>query len=691
MRASQSPVLRSVLVTLTVTALAVTTIGAASVASARPTPEKVQLVHVFAATAPERSTVAALGLDTTEHADPSGVGVVLHSRADAARLRAAGFSWRVEDADLAASSRAATRADAEYSASTARSPLPSGRTSYRTLNDYASEMRALEQRYPQTVRLITLKNRTVQGRVVEGIEITHDVRHVSDGKPVFLLMGLHHAREWPSGENAMEYAYDLLQHDGTTSEGGRATRILDGTRTIIVPVVNPDGFVISRRAVDVDYEYKRKNCDLSVFTPSPYRSGTCANNQAGSSRGTDLNRNYPGFWGGGGASTNWSGETYRGDAPGSEPEVDNIRTLVSQRQVTNLISNHTYSNLVLRPPSIAATGLAPDEVLYKALGASMAAHNAYTNQASYQLYDTSGSTEDWSYWNTGGLGFTFEIGDLGFHPTFRTAVVGEYLGRAPAAGAGLGGNRAAYYAMSASTLDAGQHAVIRGTAPAGHTLRITKSFVTPTSPVIRPDGSTGPPIYYADRLRSSLRTTGGAFTWAVNPSTRPLIVGRYGREPAGPTQPSIPVVNPPGIPGERETEEFTFTVEGMPRYDNAAAQVRIQWPDSGVDWDVFVLDEFGDEVASAASLDDPEVAVLVDPVPGTYRVVVENYSGGATSDWTGEVRFLAPNPATYSGVKERWSLTCLDARGTAVATRHVYVERGRTATVGRACETPAKR
>ena len=47
-----------------------------------------------------------------------------------------------------------------------------------------------------------------------------------------------------------------------------------------------------------------------------YRSGTCADNPAGRLRGTDLNRNYPGFWGGGGASTSWSSDTYRGDGPG---------------------------------------------------------------------------------------------------------------------------------------------------------------------------------------------------------------------------------------------------------------------------------------------------------------------------------------------------------------------------------------
>ena len=116
-----------------------------------------------------------------------------------------------------------------------------------------------------------------------------------------------------------------------------------------------------------------------------------------------------------------------------------------------MISNHTYSNLVLRPPAIAATGLAIDEPELKALGDAMASKNDYVSQASYQLYDTSGSTEDWSYWITGGFGYTFEIGDEGFHPAYEEAVVGEYLGLAPADGAGLGGNREAYWLATAGS------------------------------------------------------------------------------------------------------------------------------------------------------------------------------------------------------------------------------------------------
>jgi hypothetical protein len=76
----------------------------------------------------------------------------------------------------------------------------------------------------------------------------------------------------------------------------------------VVPVVNPDGFNISREAAPLgdfslfDYEMKRKNCRVSSSTPSKYTRGSCDDNKAGSLRGTDPNRNYGGLWGGSGAS-----------------------------------------------------------------------------------------------------------------------------------------------------------------------------------------------------------------------------------------------------------------------------------------------------------------------------------------------------------------------------------------------------
>ena len=68
----------------------------------------------------------------------------------------------------------------------------------------------------------------------------------------------------------------------------------------------------------------------------------------------------------------------------------------------------------------------------------MAGHNGYANIPSYGLYDTTGGTEDWTFWTAGSLGFTFEIGTIGFHPPYNNGVVDEYLGRGQHRGRGQG-------------------------------------------------------------------------------------------------------------------------------------------------------------------------------------------------------------------------------------------------------------
>jgi hypothetical protein len=516
---------------------------------------------------------------------------------------------------------------------------------------------------------------------------------------VFLNMGVHHAREWPAGEHPMEWAYDLVQGFG---HDARTTGLMQQVRNIVVPIVNPDGFSVSREAQPLgdftafDYEMKRKNCNPNDAPTDVLKAGLCPLNPAGRTRGTDLNRNYGGFWGGPGASTNWRSDTFRGSAPFAEPEVQNIHELMSSRQVTNMITNHTYSNLVLRPPGVMATGQPVDEPLMAQLGGQMASHNNYANIRGWQLYDTTGTTEDWSYWATGGLGYTFEIGPVEFHPTYQTGVVAEYLGRAPAAGAGMGGNREAYFAMLQSAANTAHHSTITGVAPPGWTLRLHKEFQTPTSPVIRPDGTVGPALLYSDTLDTTFQPWFGRFNWSINPSTRPYVAGRYGRNPAGPPQAPANLANPPGVPAENTGspfdgphEEVPITVLGPPAADNGEVHVRINWTDPNTDWDLYIVDEGNHTVGQAATFGNNfEEAILLDPPPGNYRAIIVNYAqvpGQPLDDWTsGSVTFASPTPA-IAGVKEAWTLPCERPGGSIASVKSIIVDRGQTLDVGNVC------
>jgi hypothetical protein len=670
---------------------------------ARPAPSTsaVQVVEVSTPTRADKARLQGLGLDLTEHGDADSLEVVLYNEAEAQRLRDAGFTYTVRIADLAARDAANREADARYAAATAVSPLPSGRDSYRHLADYEQELAQLAQAHPDLARPITLNHPSWEGRNIVGIEITNDPT-AQDGKPVFLMLGAHHAREWPSAEHTIEFAYDLIGGYGVDA---RTTALVDAVRTIVVPVVNPDGFVVSREArsgpaardfAPTDFEMKRKNCRDAV--------GSCSRRTRLS--GVDLNRNYGGLWGGSGASLSTQSDVYRGPGPFSEPEVQSVRELVASRQVVMLITNHTYSNLVLRAPGTIDQGFPLEEPQQKALGAEMASHNGYANIPGFGLYDTTGTTEDWSFWTGGGFGYTFEIGPSEFHPPYETGVVAEYLGLAPAAGAGLGGNREAFFEALEAAADTTLHSVITGQAPAGARLSISKSFQTMTSPVCLDAfcTSTGPAQSFADSLASEMVAPGGSFTWDVNPSTRPITAGRFGRDPVAPPQANIAMVNDPTVVPDENVyypspapnldvpyETFAFEVQAPPAADNGRMTVHIEWADPADDWDVYVLDGDGNIVSQSAAYGDAtEDAVMVDPPAGTYTAVIVNYDQVDRSfdDWTGEVRFASPNPTTY-GPKEAWTFRCETLDGT-IVTQAVFVDRGQAVDLGEGACTPPK-
>jgi zinc carboxypeptidase len=666
--------------TLTVATKALDVSGAAAQPSS--------LVRVATPTRARVNQLAGLGLDLTEHGGAGFREVVLHGAADAAKLTAAGLQYTVEVPDLAAQSRLDRRADAQFAAANVTTALPSGRTTYRRLFDYSDEMKRLAREHPDLVRGITLNHRTWEDRPVEGIEITTNP-NARDGKPVFVQLGAHHAREWPSAEHAMEWAYELIL--GYRRGDARTKRLVETTRTIIVPVVNVDGFNASREAGELmgagggrgdvigsaddetvnivlhPNEYRRKNCRLITDEAA----GNCAQPAFGlASAGVDPNRNYGGFWGGPGASGDPTNETYYGPGPFSEPETQNVRELVSSRQVTTLITNHTFSNLVLRPPGIQVQGPTPDEPAYKALGDSMAAQNGYASQFGYELYDTTGTTEDWSYFATGGLGFTFEIGPDHFHPPFAETVA-EYEGTTAAANGG-GGNRAAYFLAQENTANTAAHSVLTGRAPAGAVLRLKKTFQTPTSQ----------DTTFTDTLDSTLLVpSGGAFEWHVNPSTRPLVAQERGRAPAGDPSPpqtfsstggTVPCANFDDPP-EGCYEDHVITVPSGAGIDNARATIRVEWATPASDYDMKVLRDGVEVGSSGQGTTNFEEVTLGDPAPGDYVVRVINFAGA--EPFTGTVSFEGPE-AFQPAQTETWTLMCEQPEGTIRSARQVAIARG---------------
>ncbi|MCW2991346.1 MAG: peptidase, partial [Solirubrobacterales bacterium] len=154
------------------------------------------------------------GLDVTESRGPGWADVLVAGTKQLAIIDALGLSRVTHVANLDAYAARSARADARYTArmGAAGSPLPSGRTTYRTYDDVQADLKKLAEDHPTLVRPVTIGT-SFQGRAIQGVEIAKDVKG-DDGRPTFFLMGAHHAREWPSEEIALEYAHLLANPGG---------------------------------------------------------------------------------------------------------------------------------------------------------------------------------------------------------------------------------------------------------------------------------------------------------------------------------------------------------------------------------------------------------------------------------------------------------------------------------------------
>jgi hypothetical protein len=709
-----------------------------------------------------------LGADVTHHVHDGRADVIVGNARHAEILREAGFDFKVEIANLTQHYQRSRAADAAFTARVRSSSLPSGRTNYRTYDDYQTEMKAIveNENYEAFAKKIVLPQRTFQGREIQGIEFGAGTP--DDGKPVFLLVAMHHAREWPSAESAMEFARMIAEGYGSDP---RITDLLDRTRVVVVPLINADGFISSRGFVDPadlitnqgagngtgmgvnpdlgDPDEDGQNCapalgcdfTLSVgeaITPpggfGAYRRKNCDGDIPNGGVpcelqwGIDPNRNYGYNWGGPGSSGERFSQSYRGTGPWSEPETKAVHEFSQKRQVTNIMTIHNVAALVLRPPGVSTEGQAPDEDALKLIGDAMGDATGYTSQYGYELYDTSGTTEDWNYAQQGAFGYTIEMGPVNgeFHMPYETGVVKEWDGTA--AGNGLG-VREAYMIAWEAAANPEHHSVIAGTAPAGRTLRLKKDFVTVTKPTCKSEvgiaplnsaaiydlyaGFTGQPFPCAEsqdpiEVQDGLETTmtvpaSGQFEWHVNPSTRPF-VGQP-REVKEQLEEYV-VAEGSGTPGDPPPtadlhESITETEFQVDTSDGAdTLELSLAYPTSGEDYDLWLWKKnadgsrtpIGDGLSTnpgeSRSLSNPERITVSDLQPGTYIAGVENYAS-VTNDWTLTAREFAPG-AFQPGEVEAWKLTCEDAQGNVVETRDVVVGRGERVAANLACGQSTK-
>lgn len=471
-----------------------------------------------------RQALALLAFDDTHSVLADGTMELLLWPGDRAKLDRLGVDYTVTTPYAGQDSPAAAR-------TSGLAVQPGERVAgYRRYEDYVTDLQALATKHPKRSRMFTFPEKTLEGRAMYGIEIADDIAAArTDGRPVFFVDGAHHAREWPSSEYTIMFAFDLLASYG---KDARVTRLLSRLRVVIVPVVNADGFVHSREASPVVNPALNNNLAFEIaglesgwrknkrsLSGALYAAGRTSSRLNADAHGTDPNRNYPFYWGGEGGGSEPTSQTYGGARPFAEPESRNIAGLMKSMQVTAYLTNHTYGKLCMRPWGFTKDP-SPDNDFQEDLGERMCEYNRYRNQIGLSLYPTAGTSRDWSYGALRTIVYTFEHGSQ-FHPDYATEIPRTYAK-----------NRPAWLLLAEAAADARNHGVVTGRvvnatgAPvAGATVRVTKSFKSPVAADVdaKRDGSVPESIASTATTRRD-----GTFTVHANPSWRPTSI-MFGR------------------------------------------------------------------------------------------------------------------------------------------------------------------
>jgi murein tripeptide amidase MpaA len=270
-------------------------------------------------------------------------------------------------------------------------------SNYKQLADIYTYMDTQLAAHPDMVSKADFGD-TIESRDMFAYTITapDEPGNLAADRPIIIWNGGQHAREWVSPMTVTYIASRLINDAATDPE---VDQLLKDIRFVIIPVLNPDGYLYSWSSE----RYWRKN----------------RRDNPGSSFGVDLNRNWNVAWSGDGASSDPFDDTYYGTAPFSEPETNALSTLAQSfgDDLVAHIDYHTYSQLILWPLGyeVGLVTPEPDRSFFQSLSGDMSdliqSHSGafYDPIQSWQLYAAAGTCSDWFYAGAGVPSFTVEL------------------------------------------------------------------------------------------------------------------------------------------------------------------------------------------------------------------------------------------------------------------------------------------
>ncbi|XP_058456747.1 carboxypeptidase B1-like [Malaya genurostris] len=190
-----------------------------------------------------------------------------------------------------------------------------------TQEEIEEYMHELVEEYPDIATLETVGTST-EGRDIDAILVSYGT---NANKPLVIIDAGLRAREWVSPMVGMFVLHELVEHPD------EFTDILQAVNFLVIPLVNPDGYVYSHET-DRNWIKTRSSSGNGCY-------------------GVDLNRNFDYEWGTVGVSSDPCDDAFPGLTAFSEPEARAVRDTVSN-YATNLklyLSIQAAAKMVVYP------------------------------------------------------------------------------------------------------------------------------------------------------------------------------------------------------------------------------------------------------------------------------------------------------------------------------------------------------